>query len=304
MEWYGSSHNVVLPWENAEERRTIISDKAALLAEKIHSVGEEYEEKAEVSLEEITALVAKAEKSDDVGDLKEYEGILSDAITKHNEEYFIRVASKTAEERKNILEKFDDILANEDMSALWLEVNTWKSLIAVNGTQTVKRNFKIEDDLTPRSFAPGVGNTPDMELYNKDYMIVPEVSPMTGVRQWEHEASSVIDHVLSFIKENATKRVLGLFVSSSINVRTMWQFFILNRESWMSTPVPVVPLTIEQYKDIIERMYENNRDIDDFKALLEAVVRAAKLCETYMAWKECIASCIEDWKQGRSLTCQ
>ena len=91
------------------------------------------------------------------------------------------------------------------MSALWLEVNTWKSLIAISGEQVVKRNFKIEDDLTPKSFAPGVGNTPDMELYKNGYIIVPEVSLMTGVRQWEHEASSVIDHVLSFMNENKEK---------------------------------------------------------------------------------------------------
>ena len=40
-----------------------------------------------------------------------------------------------------------------------------------------------------------------MELYHDKYIIVPEVSLMTGVLQWEHEASSVIDHVLNIIKK-------------------------------------------------------------------------------------------------------
>ena len=63
-------------------------------------------------------------------------------------------------------------------------------------------NFTIEEDLSPRFFAPGKGNTPDMELYKDDYVIVPEVSLMTGVLQWEHEASSVIDHILNIMKNN------------------------------------------------------------------------------------------------------
>lgn len=70
---------------------------------------------------------------------------------------------------------------------------------------------------------------------------------MTGVRQWEHEGSSVIDHVLKFIKENEDRTVFGLFISSSINIRTKWQFFILNKESWIGKTVPVIPMTIVMY---------------------------------------------------------
>lgn len=296
MKWYGNSANVILPWENPDERRSIISDKAALLMEKMQDSVEGYREKAKISIGQIQDIVASAHASSDVNALKEYENILSDAIVSHNEEHFIKVLSKTEEERKNILEKFQDILANEDMSALWLEVNTWKSLIAIEGEQIVKRNFKIEDDLTPKSFAPGVGNTPDMELYKNGYIIIPEVSLMTGVRQWEHEASSVIDHVLSFIKEYETKRVLGLFLSSRINVRTLWQFFVLNKESWVGAPVPVIPLTIEQYMDIVSFIYDKGKNIDDFKSLLESIAAGSGECVNYEAWEKKIDRCIEDWK--------
>ncbi|MGN1148516.1 MAG: AlwI family type II restriction endonuclease [Lachnospiraceae bacterium] len=297
MQWFGSSHNVTLPWENPEERKAIIAEKAKLLTYKMELADEEYREKAKITLDDIGRLVLDASAATDANDLKEYENLLSDAIVSHNEEYFVKVLSKTEAERRNILDKFGDILANEDMSALWLEVNTWKSLIAIEGEQVVKRNFKIEEDLTPKSFAPGVGNTPDMELYKNGYIIVPEVSLMTGVRQWEHEASSVIDHVLSFIKEHAGKQVLGLFLSSRINVRTMWQFFILNRESWVGSPVPVIPLTIEQYIDIIRFIYGNNRDIDDFKALLESIANSSIKCDNYEMWEQGIKDCIYSWKQ-------
>lgn len=296
MQWYGSCHTTVLPWEKVDERRSIISDKAALLIEKMQEATEDYQNRADISLEEIQTIVENANASSDVNDLKDFENILSDAIITHNEEYFIKVLSKTQEERKNILNKFNDILSNDDMSALWLEVNTWKSLIAIKGNHKVKRNFKIEDDLTPKSFAPGVGNTPDMELYQDDFMVIPEVSLMTGVRQWEHEASSVIDHVLSFINDNKEKQVIGLFLSSRINVRTFWQFFVLNRESWMGAPVPVVPLTIEQYMDVISFIYDNCKHINDFIQLLKKIADNAMVCETYTAWQKNIDCCIQEWK--------
>lgn len=300
MDWYGSSHNVVLPWENAEERKSIISDKASLLLAKMQEATADYQQEAEISVEKIQNIVASARVSTNVNDLKEYENILSDAIVNHNEEYFIKVLSKTEAARSNILNKFRDILKNDDMSALWLEVNTWKSLIAIEGEQVVKRNFKIEDDLTPKSFAPGVGNTPDMELYKNDYVIIPEVSLMTGVRQWEHEGSSVIDHVFSFIKEQKEKQVYGLFISSKIHVRTMWQFFILNRESWVGAPVPVIPLTITQYMDVVSHIYEKHKNIDDFKGLLEVIAEASKACANYEEWSTGIAVSIKKWKLGQA----
>lgn len=171
---------------------------------------------------------------------------------------------------------YDQILEKIDMGALWLEVNTWKSLIAVGGNKIVKRNFNVEEDLTPKSFAPGIGNTPDMELYTDEYIIIPEVSLMTGTQQWEHEASSVIDHVLSFIKDNNDKTVRGLFISSSLNIRTKWQFFILNKESWVEKPVPVIPLTIGQYKFIIETIYNQNLEIMELIKVLEEIHEIAK----------------------------
>lgn len=296
MNWFGSAGTTVLPWENADERKTIIAEKASMFVSKLENGGDEYRQSAAVTMEDIGEIVSKAEVSSDIGELKEFEKVLSEAIVSHNEEYFIKVLSKTDEERNNILEKFGDILSNEDMSALWLEVNTWKSLIAINGQQVVKRNFKTEEDLTPKSFAPGVGNTPDMELYKNGYILIPEVSLMTGVCQWEHEASSVVDHVLKFIKEYTDKRVIGLFISSSINIRTAWQFFVLNRESWVGAPVPVIPMTIEQYVDVIKFIYQNNKNIDDFKELLENIADNSHNCENFEIWREGINFCIDEWK--------
>ena len=232
-----------------------------------------------------------------MSDLKDIEHELVSFITSVNEKQYVDIYSKTKEARKEILEKYDEIILDAiEMGALWLEVNTWKSLLAIKGDKTVKRNFKVEEDLTPKSFAPGIGNTPDMEMYADDYIILPEVSLMTGVQQWEHEASSVIDHVFSFINNNSDKKVIGLFISSSLNIRTKWQFFILNRESWIGKPVPVVPLTIKQYREIIEVFYNHDLSINEFIGLVEKIKDCALHSDTFNDWFIATNNFISSWK--------
>lgn len=136
-----------------------------------------------------------------------------------------------------------------------------------------------------------------MELYHDKYIIVLEVSLMTGVLQWEHEASSVIDHVLNIIKKYENVDVIRLFISSKINVRTMWQFFILNKQSWMGAPVPVIPLTIEQYMKVLKYTYNNNLSIDELSNLLNYIHEEAIECESYEQWDKNMEIYIENWKK-------
>lgn len=301
MEWYGNPYNLELPWENIDNLQFIVDNKLNLYKNKINKASkEEIELISTKHLNQLNKLsnldISKKES------LMKLDKEISDKLLSLNEELFVKHYSKTDRERTKIIEKFEDIMAgNEDMAALWLECNTWKSLVAINGEHYVKRNFKIEDDLTPRAFAPGRGNTPDMELYKNGYILIPEVSLMTGVRQWEHEGSSVIDHVYKFIERNEDKQVLGIFISSKMNIRTIWQFFILNRESWIGKPVPVVPLTIKQYISIIQYIYDNNLNIDDFKNLIEYIHKASFKYETFTEWEKSIDSMISKWQQIKAV---
>lgn len=286
MQWFGDPDNLILPWEKEDNRKIIINKKIKLLQKKLNNV------KGKINNLDVNI------KLQETDNLIELERTVTNYILSFNEKLFIEYESKTKKVRKEIIEKFIDILeGNEDMAALWLELNTWKSLVAINGEQNVKRNFKIEEDLIPKSFAPGIGNTADMELYKNGYIIIPEVSLMTGVRQWEHEGSSVIEHVFEFIKKYENKEVYGLFISSQINIRTLWQFFILNRESWIGKPVPVVPLTIRQYVDIISFIYANNLYIDDFKQLIENIHNKTFEYSNFKQWEDNINIIIEKWKE-------
>ncbi len=299
MEWFGDPYNIILPWEDIDNLRFIVDNKINMLRARIT-----YANKAsnkQIVTEDLTE-VLRVSKLTNIAkeNLIEIDRNISEKLLFINEELFIKHYSKTVNAREEIIEKFEDILGgNEDMAALWLECNTWKSLIAMNGEHYVKRNFKIEEDLTPRAFAPGRGNTPDMELYKNGYILIPEVSLMTGVRQWEHEGSSVIDHVYKFIEQYKDKQVIGMFISSSMNIRTIWQFFILNRESWIGKPVPVVPITIRQYIKVIKYIYDKNLYIDDFIDLIKYIHEATLRYETFREWEQDIDAMISRWKKQK-----
>lgn len=99
-----------------------------------------------------------------MSELKILEQNIVKSITTLNEEVFIKYLYNDSEIRRTIIEKFDEIIdGTTDDRALWLENNTWKSLVSLDGVKEVKRNFSIEEDLSPKYYAPGVGNTPDME---------------------------------------------------------------------------------------------------------------------------------------------
>lgn len=293
MKYYGDPYNIILPWDNPQDRKILVQEKLRDYKAIIDDALKIDKELAIEDLPEIEELI----NTEDYKELIVADEKLSSSLLNINERIFIQSTSKTKETRLEIIDKFYDISnGTEDMAALWLEVNTWKSIVAMDGTHKVKRNFRIEEDLTPKSFAPGIGNTPDMEVYVNGSILIPEVSLMSGVKQWEHEGSSVIDHVLKFIERYNEKDVYGIFISKKMNVRTMWQFFILNRESWVGRNVPVIPITIKQYVDIIFYIYANDLDIHDFTNLISSISDNAFNVENYIDWEINIDFIIKNWK--------
>jgi len=294
MTLFGDPYNVQLPWDNPIDRKIIVESKLDNY-KKILQNTRPPEDSIFKEVKSIELLIEKA----DYKALLIADETLSTNLLNENERVYIEILSKTRIARDEIIEKFVEIReGSEELAALWLEVNTWRSLVAMTGDHRVKRNFKLEDDLTPKSFAPGSGNTPDMELYVNGYILIPEVSLMSGVRQWEHEGSSVIDHVLKFIESSPDKKVFGLFISKTMNIRSKWQFFILNKESWIGKNVPVIPLTIDQYINIISFVYDNEINIHDFSKLIVSMHTTALTSKDYQAWESGFSQIIDEWKSN------
>lgn len=282
--WFGAVGNIPLPWDNLGERKNLVQGILEKYKETIENSG-----KTDMDVE-ISQIDKKISSTKNITVLKDLENSLYKKILQANIDNYVRNLSKTKEERENILDRFDIILNDNDMSALWLEVNTWKSLVSIQGEKEVIPNFTMEADLTPRAFAPGIGNTPDMEVHTKEYIIVPEVSLMTGKVQWEHEGSSVIDHVTTISDKHPDKDVIGLFISSNINYRTFWQFFVLSKSSWLGKPIPVIPLTILQYSNLISNYFDSNKSIEDLYQQLKNIASKAQEIENFNEWKEWIST--------------
>ncbi|MCB2180205.1 AlwI family type II restriction endonuclease [bacterium] len=285
---FGSLDFSPLPWDDKSNLASIVQNKLSSIEQR----GEKVE-------------LGKSIDAFDYQELQELDEVSEDILLRINEKQFVEELSKTKEGRQEIIGKFEDILhGNEDDATRWFEVNTWKSLVAISGTHYVKRNFKIEYDLSPRSFAPGTGNTPDMEFYNSEYIIIPEVSTQSGVSQWISEGSSVVDHVNKFVQirqgtnfngieeiqgflnEKNIKNIFGLFLCLKINERLLWQFYILCKESWLGEPVPIIPLELEEYLQIIQHIYINESPALKFEQFLGNIVSKANSTSDYKEWRK------------------
>ena len=296
MEWFGNLSSTTLPWEKESEQISLIRNKLNLFSENIKKISDKYKVTIPLKTE---IYEKKLNNTHSMSELKILEQNIVKSITTLNEEVFIKYLYNDSEIRRTIIEKFDEIIdGTTDDRALWLENNTWKSLVSLDGVKEVKRNFSIEEDLSPKYYAPGVGNTPDMEMVINNSILVPEVSLMSGKKQWEHEGSSVVDHVIKFINNNKEKNVIGMFIAQKIYSRTLWQFFILNKTSWVGTKVPIVPLTIEQYKSIISFMYDKNIEAEELVNLLNKVHESSLKIEDYNVWENDISSIITNWKSN------
>lgn len=289
LAWFGAVGNLSLPWDQPDARVQLVEDKLDHAARLFAALPEAPYAPAQVAV--IKANLAKAS----IQQLKDLESALDQAVLAQTELLYVQKEAQTPAARQEILERFETILTDKDQAALWLEVNTWRAFVALSGQdKEVIHHFQMNPDLTPKSFAPGTGNTPDMEVHLASSILVPEVSMMAGTVQWEHEASSVIDHVIK-ISQASPKPTLGVFISARINQRTLWQLFLLNHDSWLGQPVPVVPLTIKQFSAMMQVAYATDATAQEVATLLEQISAAARQLTTYIQWPNAIESALDAW---------
>lgn len=296
IDWFGKVDNISLPWDRRDNRIKIVLEKINYAKNKFKDMPNPAI--TESQLVDIESKVKLASTS--LVDIKDFDEQLDRAISAFTEDQYIQVGSQTVENRQNIIERFTAIQHNADDAAMWLEVNTWKALVSIIGNnKKVIHNFNMNPDLTPKSFAPGKDNTPDIEVYFDDSLLLVEVTLMTGVQQWEHEASSVVNHVYHKIQSDCGRQVKGIFIANSMNIRTIWQLFLLNRESWIGEPIPIAPLKISEFKEIIDYMYKNKVDIFSFNELMTALINITGKLDNFEQWQSKIDQTIKQWKSNR-----
>ncbi len=296
---YGDPHAVELPWDRPESLAEHVRARAQALRRLYLK---RRAEAPQLSLDIDPADVLRHMAGAGYAELREWNRRLERGLVTAREREFIAHDSKTGKAREEILGKFEDIITGtEDDAARWLEVNTWRSLVALDGDQTVERHFRLEEDLSPRSFAPGAGNTPDMEYYSPRIVMVPEVSLLSGVRQWTNEGAAVVDHVFRLITEHEddARPVLGLFLAPTLHERTVWQFFILNQQSWRGEPVPVIPFEVSAWRDLLAHAYAAQIPAAEVEDLIFRLHRAAFTSRDFREWRQEMSRRIAAWKAAR-----
>ena len=179
----------------------------------------------------------------------------------------------------------------------YLEWAVWRGFLAINhikGPIHKTRRFQLDDDLYPRNPAPGQG--PDMIFEFERYILMVEVTLTTALRQLVAEGEPVRRHVAD-LKENYGKDIYCLFIAPFIdnNIAETFRIGVWYRED-REDFVNVVPVTLNQFKQIIEALLGYRYSPIDLQQLLDKCLayRNVKAPE----WKLIIQEETSKWVQN------
>ena len=193
---------------------------------------------------------------------------------------------------------YDDILNHQTFDApTFLEWNTWRVFVALDGAKKIKPNLVMDENLEPVGTAGG--NGPDMEVSFPDIHVVPEVTMRTGADQERYESLPVIRHVEDFIRKVTYEETYGLFVAPRIHRDTIVKFFMAWKQGgFYGESVKIVPLTVAQFREVA-RSYSTRRDFQpaELLRLFEQIGETLQGARSPQQWQDEIPAAIENWKQ-------
>lgn len=157
------------------------------------------------------------------------------------------------------------------------------------------RRFNIDQDFLPMGTAAGGGS--DVIVEFDDYVIVVEVTLTEGSRQEAAEGEPVRRHVAQAVEQYEAfgKTVYGLFIAKRIDSNTAETFRIgvWYRPDDTRMTVDVVPLTLSQFRTIVEEIFTSGvAHPDRVRATLEEMTVLRHETSGAPEWKQKIAEAI------------
>lgn len=278
-EWLGKLGTVELPWAEPDKLRAVLKERvdALLKATPLPSH----------KVIELNAIAVAMETSNSSQELAALESTFRGSVLPLIKQHYTEVISKTEDERREILELLQRIESDQQENrALWLEAATWRALSSLDAAPLVQHGCRFDEHLNPLSFGPGGAGSPDMFAECSPQVLVAEVTMLRNNEQWIKEGASVIDHVQTLIHRFSAQRVVGVFICPAVYYRTLWQFYILARESWLGKPIPVVPLTLPQFRQLLTRAYSEKKSFQDVTEQLHNLAQKAGAYSTYEGWRD------------------
>lgn len=197
----------------------------------------------------------------------------------------------------------NDILGYRPTHFEW---NVWRGFLAIDKLSKFPhecRNFEIDDDLQPRSNAPG--GKSDMVFYYKDYILVVEVTLSTGETQYNTEHEPVPRHVVRVMEQERKSKVYALFIAPQIHINTAIHFYA------KMTSVPhiissgekfypkIIPLSLDEYILLLRIFQKKRFSPVQLKNLLDNIIELRKEIDIRDGshWIKYIRGGIEKWAE-------
>lgn len=187
--------------------------------------------------------------------------------------------------------------------------NIWRAIASLGGCTSAWISARLEDLDWWEKWAEGSEADIVVE-YGRDFVLLVEVTLLSGIRQYEAECEPVTRHIGEYqLKEKRSpypRQVYGLFIAPTINPTTHNYFYVHLKH--LSAPhlggyVAVIPLTLAQFVDIFEfaktKGVFNRRS---FHHLLERLMALKDATNDSEQWVAAFPGVIEAWKQESLLS--
>jgi len=243
---------------------------------------------------------ASVSVSTPIQDLNRLRYQIADRLTEAREEAFasMQCQSQALIEIADYLEALKTSSAAKALyifdKAAFLEWTVWRAFLAIDrivGAISSTRRFPLDQDLRPRDVAPG--NGADMVFEFDDFVLVVEVTLLCTSRQEAAEGEPVRRHVAT-VAATTKKPSLGLFVAPKIDPNTLFTF---SSGLWYrgdkAENVNIVPLTLDQFRDIFNHFQTKRFAPRDLRVLLESCI-AARINDP-ARWQATIGEKVSKW---------
>lgn len=209
----------------------------------------------------------------------------------HNIDLYIKKLTELANRKKSI----------SGQDPLNLEYYVTLSLMALDDAKEIAPNYSVGDDNIPLFTA--AGNNPDIECFYSSFNMICEVTLLRGRDQWINEGQPVMRHLRDFEerKNINTMENYCLFIAPNIHRDTLNTFWMSVKMGYEGKSQKIVPLTINQYVDVLKKVKElNNRGKrvthKDFQTLLSEIFnRHVAAGSDSTAWLTSVDNIIEQW---------
>ena len=196
--------------------------------------------------------------------------------------------------------------AKDGKGPLNLEWYTALSLMALDDAEEIKPNLSLGDDNIPLFTAPGKGA--DIECRYRDFNLITEVTLLKARDQWYAEGQPVMRHLRDFEENNKEKDTYCLFIAPTLHRDTINTFWMSIKMGYEGITQKIIPLTIEQYTNVLKLVLELNDEgirvkSNDLLSLLQELYNShEKAMLDVNVWMNKFDSIINQWFSKLKIT--